>query len=117
MHALRCILAAIFAILIANPACCCAGRKVVKMETRHSCCGGAKKEKKESACNCEVNAPRIAGDHSIVVDAPAFLSPQPVSSVPVIREIPVAVVAPVSAVPVDPGPPRRRLTLFQRFMI
>ena len=116
MHQLRCILAVIFAILIANPACCCAGMKPVQKEVSHSCCSGTKKEKKESACNCEASKPLITEKHSVLPGTPLLALPQPQISAPLPVTAPMAViVSPVQ--PTDTGPPRKRLLMFQRFLI
>lgn len=115
MHKLRCILAFLFAILVANPACCCFAAPAAT-QAEHACCGG-EKEKKESICNCETVGTQKLADTDINVP-PALVSPAPP---PVALEIEPAFfpadVQPVPAVYVDTGPLRRRLAMLQRFLI
>lgn len=117
MHPLRCILAALFAILIANPACLCAAMTPAEQPAGHSCCG-KQKEKQEAACDCAAHAPRISEAKASLPDAPAFLLPSAILSTP---PMPEAGNAPPSTAKVSPradtGPPRLRLALWQRFLI
>jgi hypothetical protein len=115
MHVFRSIFAVIFAILIANPACCCAGVKLAaEKPAKHSCCSGSTKEKKEAACDCGVKSPQMAEKHIILPDAPAMALPLPPVAVPVPLEIPAQAIEPTVR-PHNTGPPG--LVMLQRFLI
>ncbi len=120
MNLLRSILAAVFAILIANPACCCtAGKAEEPVETRH-CCGGTKQEKKQlpEHCACTAKQPKQLEDPPVV---PVFTAVElpPVLESSVDPRIPAVPVREVAAVDFhhDTGPPSRRLAVLQRFLI
>ncbi len=115
MHRIRCIFAVIFAILIANPACCCAATRVAEKTQSHSCCG-SKKEKKAGTCQCESHGQKIAEKKTSVPDAPVFTLP-PAADLPVAVVVVPHAPATIFPGPVDTGPPRRLLVLFQRYLI
>ena len=114
MHKLRCILAFLFAILVAGPACCCFASPPVQ-QADHACCGG-EQEKKESICNCGTAISQKLTDDIDVPPALASSAPPPA-----VLEIKTAIfqtdIQRVPAVYVDTGPPRLRLAMLQRFLI
>ena len=124
MNLLRSILAVLFAIVIANPACCCAVRTVEETaKVSHCCGGGTKKEKKEKhshgeACACAARNPKQVEDPPVIPVftaielPPVLMSPLEVVHPPVpVRELPQP------DFHHDTGPPRLRLVMFQRFLI
>lgn len=118
MHKLRSILAVMFAILIASPACCCLAASPPVKEASHSCCGGEQKEKKESLCDCSVKGHAIAEADKPVPPAPATpLPPVPEAPLLLIADLqPLVTYLPVASY-VDTGPPTLRLEILQRFLI
>ncbi len=121
MNHFRCLLAAIFAILIASPLCCCAGTmvRVEKQAASPSCCSdGAKKEKREAACDCAAKSPRIAENDHALPGAPIFSIPAPILHAPVVDETIAAAPAVIAFSEwIDTGPQRARLALLQSFLI
>jgi len=115
MHKLRCILAFLFAILVASPACCCVATPPAK-QAKHACCGG-EKEKKESICNCGTAGTQKLADTDTNVP-PALASSAPPPAVLEIKTafFPAEVRTPPT-VYVDTGPPRLLLAMLQRFLI
>jgi hypothetical protein len=120
MHKLRCIIAALFAILIASPVCCCAAMVKVDQAVEHSCCGHSKpkKEKHQDECDCTTKTPRIAESHPAAPQAPVFIAPE---SLPAVAfspslELPANLFSSVPA-SIDTGPPKLRLAMLQRFLI
>ena len=114
MHKLRCILAFLFAILVAGPACCCFASPPVQ-QADHACCGG-EKEKKESICNCgTADSQKLTDD----IDVPSALASSAPS--PAALEIKTAFfrtdIQRMPAAYVDTGPLRLRLAMLQRFLI
>jgi hypothetical protein len=121
MNLLRSILAVLFAIVIANPACCCAVRQVEETAKVSHCCGGGTKKEKHShgeACACAARNPKQIEDPPVL---PCFTAVE----LPPVLESGMEIVLPL--VPVrelpqpdffhDTGPPRLRLVMFQRFLI
>lgn len=119
MNLLRSILAVLFAIAIANPACCCTLRTHDEPARVSHCCGGKKKEKpSHEACACVAMSPKKAEE------PPALPVFKAIELPPV---LPSATVAALPPVPVrelprrdffhDTGPPRLRLVMLQRFLI
>jgi len=120
MNLLRSILAVLFAIVIANPACCCAVTRTEAPAQVSHCCGGAKKEKHshKEACACAAKNPKQVED-------PPVIPSMTVVELPPILSSEIAIVLP--PVPVrelpqpgfyhDTGPPRLRLVMLQRFLI
>lgn len=122
MQRFRGILAALLAILIVSPVCCCAAPVRVEQKAEHSCChsgnAGGKKEKRETACDCASKTPRISEHPPVVPDAPVFTIPAPTVHVPFVASV-LSSAAHVSDAPaaIDTGPPRLRLVMFQSFLI
>lgn len=120
MSIIRSILAVFFAILIANPACCCTLRKGAEPAQTHHCCGGTKKEQKEAPqhCACPSTSPKQLEDPPVIpVFSPIELPPVLASFEELrIPEVPEREV-PIVDFRCDTGPPSRRLALLQRFLI
>lgn len=115
MHKLRCILAFMFAILVAGPACCCIASQPAP-QAEHACCGGDK-EKKESVCNCATaGAQKLADTDTNVPPVFASLAPPP-AFLEIRTVLPSPDVHPPVAAYVDTGPPRLLLAMLQRFLI
>ena len=123
MNLLRSILAVLFAIIIANPACCCAVGKVEETAKVSHCCGGGTKEKKEKhshgeACACAAKNPKQVEDPPVVPSVTVVELPPVLASAIEVVLPPV----PVRDLPQpdffhDTGPPRLRLVMLQRFLI
>ncbi|MCW1883850.1 hypothetical protein OKA04_03870 [Luteolibacter flavescens] len=127
MKLLRSILAVLFAIVIANPACCCALDPVHETAKTSHCCGGGSKKKdsdgkkhphQDGPCICAMKSPKQVEDPPVLPVFTAIELPPVLMS---LAEIPVPPV-PVSELPQpdfhhDTGPPRLRLVMFQRFLI
>ncbi|MCW1913235.1 hypothetical protein OJ996_06615 [Luteolibacter sp. GHJ8] len=120
MSIIRSILAVLFAILIANPACCCTPRKEAEPAQSHHCCGGTKKEQKEAPqhCACPSTSPKQLEDPPVIpVFSPIELPPVLASFEELrIPEVPEREV-PVADFRCGTGPPLRRLAMLQRFLI
>jgi hypothetical protein len=121
MNLLRSILAVLFAIVIANPACCCSAGKAEPAKVS-LCCGGSKKKEDnhshKEACVCPARNPKQVEDPPVVPSATVVELPPVLPSGIAIVLPPV----PVSKLPQpdffdDTGPPRLRLVLLQRFLI
>ncbi len=120
MNLIRSVLAAVFAILIASPACCCtAGKAEEPVETRH-CCGGTGEEKKQlpDHCACTAKQPKQLEDPPVLpvftaVELPPVLESSGDVGIPA---VPVRDAPPVDFRS-DTGPPSRRLAVLQRFLI
>ncbi|HVJ44924.1 MAG TPA: hypothetical protein VM511_00965 [Luteolibacter sp.] len=117
MTKFRQILAFMFAILIASPACCCFATPAPVKEAAHSCCGSGNEKKPDKNCDCSVKKQSVAESDKPLPHAPAF-------TVPTILEFPrpvsvEAIPAPnrPSWVSVDTGPPRLKLAIYQTFLI
>lgn len=123
MNLLRSILAVLFAIVIANPACCCSVERTSEPAKVSHCCGGLKKKEEEKhshkeACACAAKNPKQVEDPPVipgvtVVELPPVLP----SGVAIVLPL-----VPVRELPqpdffLDTGPPRLRLVMFQRFLI
>lgn len=122
MNLLRSLLALLFAIVIANPACCCtagAGKADAPVKTSH-CCGGTKQEKKQAPehCLCPAKNPTLQEDPPVLPVFTAVELPPVLPSLEelLVPEVPVREVAAVDFYH-DTGPPLRRLALLQRFLI
>lgn len=126
MNLLRSLLAALFAIVIANPVCCCAmGSMQETVKTSHCCGGGSKKRDSDEKhphhdgpCICATKSQKQVEDPPMLPVFTAIELPPVLMS---LAEIPVPPV-PVSELPQpdfhqDTGPPRLRLVMFQRFLI
>jgi len=121
MNLLRSLLAVLFAIVIANPACCCSVGKVEETAKVSHCCGGGTKKEKHShgdSCLCAVRNPKQVEDPPVLPVFTAIELPPVLMSAPEIVLPPV----PVREVPQpdfyhDTGPPRLRLVMLQRFLI
>jgi hypothetical protein len=122
MNLLRSILAVLFAIIIANPACCCSvGRTSEPAKVSHCCGGSKKKEEKHShqeACACAARNPKQVEDPPVVPGVTVVELPPVLPSRIAIVLPPV----PVCELPQpdffnDTGPPRLRLVMLQRFLI
>jgi len=121
MNLLRSILAVLFAIVIANPACCCAVTKTeAPAQASHCCGGGTKKEKHphKEACACAARNPKQVEDPPVIPVftaielPPVLMSPLEVVHPPVpVRELPQP------DFHHDTGPPRLLLVMLQRFLI
>lgn len=120
MNFLRSILALFFAIVIANPACCCTVRKEAEPVRSHHCCGGTKKEKKElpDHCACPSASPKQLEDPPVIPVFTAIELPPVLASLEelIIPEVPSREV-PAVDFRSDTGPPLRRLAMLQRFLI
>ncbi|QJE96689.1 hypothetical protein [Luteolibacter luteus] len=120
MNLLRSLLALVFAIVIANPACCCTVKKVDEPVKTSHCCGGTKQEKKQAPehCLCAAKNPKLQEDPPVI---PAFTALELPPILPsfgelIVPEVPAREVAAVDFHH-DAGPPLRRLALLQRFLI
>ena len=121
MNLLRSILAVLFAIVIANPACCCAVTRTEAPAQASHCCGGGTKKEKHShkeACACAAKNPKQVEDPPVVPTVTVVELPPVLESG---MEI-VLPLVPVRELPQpdffhDTGPPRLRLVMFQRFLI
>lgn len=121
MNLLRSILAVLFAIVIANPACCCAvTRTDAPADVSHCCGGGTKKEKHphKEACACAARNPKQVEDPPVVPSITVVELP-PVLPSEIALVLPLV---PVRELPQpdfhhDTGPPRLRLVMLQRFLI
>ena len=120
MNLLRSLMALLFAIVIANPACCCAAGKADEPVTTGHCCGGTKQEKKQQPghCLCAVKNPKLQEDPPVL---PVFTAVELPPVLPSLEELLVPEV-PAREVAVvdfrhDTGPPLRRLAMLQRFLI
>lgn len=120
MNLLRSILAVLFAIVIANPACCCTVRKAEEPAKVSHCCGGGTKKEKHSheSCACAAKNPKQVEDPPVVpgitvVELPPVLPSASDVVLPpvVVRELPQPDFFH------DTGPPRLRLVMLQRFLI
>jgi hypothetical protein len=119
MNLLRSLLAVLFAIAIANPACCCTLRSHDEPAKVSHCCGGPKEEKHSpDACACVAKSPQKAEEPPALpvfkaIELPTVLPPAVMVALPPI---------PVRELPRPDffhgtGPPRLRLVMFQRFLI
>ena len=121
MNLLRSILAVLFAIVIANPDCCCAVMRTDTPAKVSHCCGGGTKKEKHShkeACACAARNPKQVEDPPVVPGVTVVELPPVLPSRIAIVLPPV----PVCELPQpdffhDTGPPRLRLVMFQRFLI
>jgi len=122
MNLLRSILAVLFAIVIANPACCCSvGRSSEPAKVSHCCGGSKKKDEKHShkeACVCATKSPKQVENTPVVPGVTVVELPPVLPSGMEIVLPPV----PVCELPQpdfyhDTGPPRLRLVMLQRFLI
>lgn len=119
MNSFRIVLAFLFAIVIANPACCCAASPGDWTVAASSCCGGKEEKKSDPlACACLAKSPKKAEEPAALpvfkaIELPPVLQGSEVTALPPVpvRELPV----PVDFY--DTGPPLRRLTMLQRFLI
>ncbi|MEK7952849.1 hypothetical protein [Luteolibacter soli] len=120
MNLLRSILAVFFAIVIANPACCCSVTRADATAKVSNCCGGTKKEKHsdKEACACAAKSQKQVQDPPVV---PGFTA---VELPPVLPSMAAIVLPPVPMRDLpqpdffhDTGPPRLRLVMLQRFLI
>jgi hypothetical protein len=119
MNLIRSILAALFAIAIANPACCCTVRKAEEVGNFSHCCGGTKKEKQlPEHCACPAKSVKQLEDPPALPVFKAIELPPVLPSLEalLIPEVPSREVAPVDFRS-DTGPPLRRLAVLQRFLI
>lgn len=121
MNLLRSILAVFFAIVIANPACCCAVTRQAKQAvTMSHCCGGKSEGKPQApkACACPAKDHRMSEDPLLLPSFTAIELPPvlPTAERVVLPEVPVCEIAPPDF-QIDTGPPRQRLVLLQRFLI
>jgi hypothetical protein len=120
MNLLRSLLAVLFAIAIANPACCCTVRPHEEPAKASHCCGGGTKKEKptDEACACAAKSPKKAEDPTALPVYKAIELPPVLSSfVEVI--VPERVIKEVGRpdFQLDTGPPRLRLAMLQRFLI
>ncbi len=122
MNLLRSILAVLFAIVIANPACCCSMGKADEPAKVSHCCGGTKEKEDNHSpkepCACAVKAPKQVEDPPVVPGVTVVELPPVLPSAIAVVLPPV----PVRELPRpdffhDTGPPRLRLVMFQRFLI
>lgn len=120
MNLLRSLLAVLFAIVIANPACCCTVKAADQPAESSHCCGGTKQEKKQlpEHCLCAAKNPKLQEDPPVVPVFTAIELPPVLPSLEelLVPEVPVREVAAVDFHH-DIGPPLRRLALLQRFLI
>ncbi len=115
MNLLRTLLVALFAIVLAMPACCCTSDKT-GVPASH-CCDGKEKDERSAPCDCFATTAKQLEEPSV---APAF--PAPGLPVVVSQGTPTAPVtwAPVArATPevLDPIPSRQRLAMLRRLRI
>ncbi len=118
MNILRSLLAALFAIAVANPACCCTLRQAEDAICASHCCGAKEDPETPAACNCAAENPKQ------LEDPPAVPGPLAKALLPL---LPSAVDVLLPAAPAretsrpdfrsGTGPPRQRLVLLQRFLI
>ena len=120
MNLIRSILAVLFAIVIANPACCCTVRKAEEPAKVSHCCGGTKKEKKQLPEHCACPAKSVKQ----LEDPPALPVFKAVELPPVLPSFEALLIPGVPAREMprldfrnDTGPPLRRLAWLQRFLI
>ena len=120
MNLLRSLLALLFAIAIANPACCCTVKAANEPVKTSHCCGGTKQEKKEHPdhCLCAAKNPKLQEDPPVLPVFTAVELPPVLPSLEelLVPEVPVRRVA-AADFHQDTGPPLRRLALLQRFLI
>jgi len=120
MNFLRGILTVLFAIVIANPACCCTARHRDQPTQVSHCCGETKKEKStHEACSCAAKPLKQAEDPPVLPGVPVVAMPP--APFPVVL-LSIAPAVPVKELPridfrTDTGPPRHRLLRFQTFLI
>jgi hypothetical protein len=122
MNLLRSILAVFFAIVIANPACCCTVGKSDEPAKVSHCCGGTKKKEEKHShketCACAAKNPKQ-------VENPPVVPSATVVELPPVLPSGIAVMLPSMPVRAlwtpdffhDTGPPRLRLVMLQRFLI
>jgi hypothetical protein len=116
MTKLRQILAFMFAILIASPACCCLGASAPE-KPAHSCCGDESERPSDKDCDCADNQQIVTEANQSIPRVPVlFLPPTPLNPPSASVDISPAPNLP-SWVTVDTGPPRLRLAVYQRFII
>ncbi len=125
MRAPHRIAAVLFAILVANPLCCCfAHPSAPEAVESHGCCAKSDaadhhEAPGEAPCSdCQVTTPRLADGGKapvLTVDLVALVSlPELASVAPRFAEITLPTLVPVDP---DPGPPKLRLVLRQSFLI
>lgn len=117
----RRILAAMLAIFIAVPVCCCFGiTQPVEKAAAHSCCSGGKDEApKKAACDCD-SATKAMADTDKPLPAPLVIElAAPVADAPWEAAWIAVAIEPTGRIPMDTGPPPlgRRLALLQSFLI
>ncbi len=124
------ISAAWFALLVANPLCCCftpaSASELTESSKVPSCCSQTQATQAEhgegsdeAPCSgCQVRNPRLADGGKAFVLAPDVLAPVTLLSFVAVPplSVEVALSRPAPADP-DPGPPRRGLALRQSFLI
>lgn len=121
MNLVRSILAIVFAIVIANPACCCAmpGQADQVVKTSH-CCEEKSEGKQQApkACACPAKDHRMSEDPLLLPSFTAIELPPvlPTAERVALPEVPVCEIAPPDF-RIDTGPPRQRLVMLQRFLI
>lgn len=121
MSFIRSILAALIAILVANPACCCTVKSPDQPAKTAGCCGGTKKDDKKELpdhCACHAKNPKQVEDPPVLpaftaIELPPVLERREELRLP---EVPVREVASLDFRN-DTGPPLRRLAWLQRFLI
>lgn len=123
MSLIRTLLTALFAIMIANPACCCVVEGVSGSSTPvDRCCSGGGEDRQQHSpdepCVCATHLVKQVEDPPVIPGfVPVELPPLVVSfALPDIGQVPVRHEA-APGIRNDTGPPRSLLIRFQRFLI